>query len=144
MVAAVRNKLIIVAFAAAAASGCMASDPFAPQTDPQSAAAASIAEATARTKPYPKWSDFPAAPTNVPQPSTIATRVAETEAAQAALVAAAAEIEWTLSDTQGWAASARSLVDPSLAVPAPADATAQTEAFAAEARAKATPPPVAK
>jgi len=144
MAAAVRHKLLVLAFACAGMAGCMASDPFAPQTDPQSAAAASIAEATARTRPYPKWSEFPAAPTNVPQPSQVAVRVAETEAAQAALVAAAAELEWTLEDTQGWAAAARSLVDPALAVPAPADATAQTEAFAAEARAKAVPPPVAK
>lgn len=142
------NKSALPVLAAIAGSlalaGCMAHDPFAPPTDPASAAAQRVNEAAARDLPYPRWSEFPAAPTDVPAPAEFAMRVADAEEAQAILEAQARDLVWTLEDSEGWATSTRAQVDASLAQPAPPDARAQAEAWAAEMRAKATPPPVAK
>lgn len=141
-----KSALIVAALSAGAVmlSGCLASDPFAPPTDPQSAAAQQVNEAAARNMPYPRWSEFPAAPRDVPTAEDIRMQVVSTEEAKAILQAQAAELVWTLDDTEGWATAQRSLLDMSLAQPAPADAAAQTEAWAAAARAEAIPPPVAK
>ena len=142
------NKSALTALATIAGSlvlaGCLAHDPFAPPTDPASAAAQRVDEAAAKDRPYPRWADFPAAPAGVPTEGEFAMRVADAEEAQAILQAQARDLVWTLDDTEGWASSARAHVDHSLAQPAPADARAQTEAWAAEMRARATPPPVAK
>ena len=71
-------------------------------------------------------------------------RVVATEEARTILEAQARELVWTLDDSEGWATAQRALVDRQLAEPAPPDALAQTEAWAAAARAEAVPPPVAK
>lgn len=143
-----RNKSSLIAAALVAGSltlgGCLAHDPFAPPTDPASAAAQQVNEAAARDMPYPRWSEFPAAPADVPAPEEFALRVVATEEAKAILEAQARELVWTLEDTEGWATASRGLVDPNLATPASADALAETEAWAAAARAEAVPPPVAK
>ena len=138
----------LIALAAVTASlslgGCLAHDPFAPPPDPQSAAAQQVNEATARNMPYPRWSEFPAAPTEVPTAEDFRMRVVSTEEAEAILKAEAADLNWTLDDTDGWATATRGLVDMPLAQPAPADQAAETEAWAAAARAQAVPPPVTK
>lgn len=127
-----------------ALGGCLAHDPFDAPIDQGSAAAERVDAATARSRPYPKWSEFPSAPTNVPQPSQFAARVQDVEAAEAELVRAAAGIEWTLSGTEEWAAAARALVDPDLSAPVSAQEAADSEAFARALRERANPPPVAK
>ena len=138
-----RTALGLAALAAALGGCATTANPIAP-SKPANETGVVIDDASIRRMPYPRWSDFPAAPTNVPAPSQFATRVAETEAARVRLAEAAAGLEWTLANTAEWAASARALVDPSLARPVTPEEAAATEAFAAAARAKATPPPVAK
>ena len=142
------NKSAFTSLAMAAGSlllaGCLAHDPFAAPTDPESAAAVQVNEAAARDRPYPRWADFPAAPKDVPTDQQFAMRVVETEEAKAILEAQARDLVWTLDDTEGWASGARGFVDPNLAQPAPADTRARTEAWAAEQRAKAVPPPITK
>lgn len=142
------NKSVLPVLAILAGSmllaGCLAHDPFAPPTDPQSAAAVQVNEAAARDRPYPRWADFPAKPKDVPTAEQFGMRVVETEEAKAILEAQARDLVWTLEDTEGWATMARGFVDPRLSQPAPADSRAQTEAWAAEMRARATPPPITK
>jgi hypothetical protein len=141
-----KSGLLTLAVAAGSLSlaGCLAHDPFAVSADPQSAAAQRVNEAAARDRPFPRWSAFPAAPTNVPAPAEFAVRVADAEAAEAQLNREVAGLTWTLEDTAGFQAATQALVDPEFARPAPADSTAQTEAWAAAARARAVPPPVTK
>lgn len=143
-----RNKSSLIATALLAGSltlaGCLAHDPFAPPTDPASAAARQVNEAAARDMPYPRWAEFPAAPTDVPTAGEFAMRVVATEEARAILEAQARELVWTLDDSEGWATAQRGLINRELAEPAAADALAQTEAWAAAVRAEAVPPPVAK
>jgi hypothetical protein len=142
------NRSTLMALAATTAclalAGCLAHDPFAPPTDPQSAAAQQVNAAAATDRPYPRWSQFPAAPTEVPTAEQFGVRVADAEEAKAILEAQARDLVWTLEDSEGWAVAARVFIDSELAQPAPPDSRALTEAWAAEVRAKATPPQVAK
>lgn len=142
------NKSVVTSLAMAAGSlllaGCLAHDPFAPPTDPGSAAAAQVNAAAAKDRPFPRWADFPAAPRDVPTAEQFGMRVVETEEAKAILEAQARELVWTLDNTEGWATASRGFIDPNLAQPAPADSRARSEAWAAEMRAKATPPPITK
>lgn len=124
--------------------GCLSVDPFSPDTDPQSAADAAIAEQTARNLPYPRWSRFPAEPTGLVGPDQVRQDVARLDARGDDLFGWARANPPMMSDTAGWAAGARDDIDPRLARPAPPDARAQAEAFAARLRAEAVPPPIAK
>ena len=129
--------------AAAALSGCI-SDPFNHPTDPNAPGAAQISATAAHPGAYPHWSQFPAAPTNLPTLAAWSATAKGLDTDQAELLREAAELQWTLHDTDQWAAQARLLIDPALAVTAPPNSAADTEAFAAKARALATPPPPVK
>ena len=137
------RTLVLSAFCTAGLCGCI-SDPFNHPTDPTAAGAAQISAVAATPGPYPTWSKFPAAPVNVPTVAMWNAKAKSLDADQSQLLHEAAGLQWTLSDTEGWAAQARSLIDPAMAVPAPPNAQAATEAFAAKARAMAVPPPPGK
>ncbi len=140
-----RRGLVLGALCAGAAalSGCI-SDPFSQSTDPNAQGAAQISAAAAAPGPYPHWSQFPAVPKNVPTVAVWNTEAKGLDADQAQLLHEAADLHWTLHDTDQWAAQARLLIDPALALRAPPNSAADTEAFAAKARALATPPPPVK
>jgi hypothetical protein len=144
--AAPRNPWVLaiaLLCAAGGLSGCI-SDPFNQPTDKSAPGAALISQVAATPGPYPRWSKFPPVPRNVPTPAEFAAQAGEINQDRTQLLASANSIEWTLSGTEAWANDQRSLVSPTMAVPAPTDATAQAEAFAAAARKMATPPPPVK
>ena len=133
-----KTALIALAIGCAAlVSGCAS---LAGQTDTTSSAAASVAKVEHMDLPYPRWSQFPAAPKNVPTPAAVSTEAKAVEADQVQLLGEASGLQWTLCCTDEWAAQARSAIDPAMAVQAPPDAAAQTEAFAKAMRDAATPP----
>ena len=129
--------------AAGALSGCI-SDPFNQPTDPKAQGAAEISQVAATPGNYPHWSNFPAAPTNVPTVAMWNTEAKAADADQAQLLREAAGLQWTLDNTDAWAAEQRLLINPAFAVPAPADSEASTADFAAKAHALAVPPPPVK
>ena len=129
--------------AAAALAGC-ASNPSRAEVDKTSPAAPAIAELPKTLGPYPRWSQFPRGPQPTPPPSEIASSAADLQAAQANLLASASRLQWTLSGTSAFAQSARAQINPEYAAPAPADESAQVEAYAKALREKATPPPAPK
>lgn len=132
-----------ICVAAAALSGCI-SDPFNQPTDPNAQGSAAITAEAAHPGPYPRWSQFPAVPANVPTVATWNADAKGLDADQAELLREAAGLQWTLHDSDQWAAEQRRLIDPAMAVQAPPNSAAATEAFAAAARALAVPPPPAK
>jgi hypothetical protein len=140
-----RHGLVLGAICAAAAglSGCI-SDPFNHPTDPNAPGAAAISAEAAHPGAYPHWSQFPAAPVNVPTVAMWNTQAKAADADQTELLHQAADLKWTLYDTDAWSAEQRRLIDPTFAVPAPLTAEADAEAFAAKARALAAPPPPVK
>jgi len=138
-------RIALVGWAAAALSGCVSVDPFTnTETDPTSPVAQRVDEVAASRREYPKWSEFPAVPQNIPTLAEFATRVEGLESAQTRLQTDASRLEWTLANSEGWAEQARSLVDPAMARPVSPDQAAETEAFARRLREMATPPPPAK
>jgi hypothetical protein len=141
----VRQGLVLAVLCAGASalSGCI-SDPFNQPTDPNAPGAAQISAVAATPGPYPRWSQFPAVPAHVPTLAMWNAEAKGLDADQAQLLHQASDLQWTLYDTDQWAAQARGMIDPALAVPAPSTAEADTEAFAAKARALATPPPPVK
>lgn len=125
---------------AAGLSAC-AAGPFAPAgLDKSSAAAGQISALTSASKSYPSFADIPPAPSDVRPDRAWGKAAAEIEADGAALAAATAPSTWTLSGTDSFAARAQAAAGPA----AEGSTTAATEAFAKQARQRATPPPPPK
>ncbi|MFD1189349.1 hypothetical protein [Phenylobacterium conjunctum] len=128
--------------AAAGVAGC-ASGPFAPASlDKASAASAEISTLASAAKTYPTFADIPPPPADVRPDRAWGKAAAEVEGDGAALAAATAPSTWTLSATDSFAARALAAAGPG--VEGPDSTTAATEAFAKQARQRATPPPPPK
>jgi hypothetical protein len=107
--------------------------------DARSPIAAEAAQLAHTSRPAPKFTDIPKKPTDVrpaPQYGVAASRV---ETARADLEAQTAPGTWSLTASEGFAAQARRET-PDAGPVTPGD----TQAFAAAARKRATPPPPVK
>jgi len=131
--------------AAAGVAGCSLPSQVAgirsPAVDPSSPVYKDVLEATQHPGPYPKFSDIPKIPTDVRPVSAWASAVADVRHDKAGLDSALAALPPPETDTEAFAANARSQAKPpSLDVPSP-DTAEQTQAYAQTLRARATPPP---
>ena len=137
------KKIAIAALAAAAApvglGGCASA--FAPRTDDQSSLAPAIEQMVAANRRYPRWEDFPAAPTDLPSNEAVASRVASLQTASTALARDTAAIAWTLDDPAGFAQSVRSRIESSRPSSSTIQTEADVEAFAQRLRDRAAAPP---
>lgn len=131
-----------LAFAAASTAGCLSVDPFQPDTDPQSAAEARIAEATAANKPFPRWSAFPDVPEGLVGPIEVRGDVVRLQGGAEQLYVWARANPALTTDNLAWAERTRGVIDPRLATPAPVGARAEAEAYARRLRELASPPPI--
>ncbi|HYG27550.1 MAG TPA: hypothetical protein VD906_11645 [Caulobacteraceae bacterium] len=109
--------------------------------DANSAAAASIAEQAARESEWPTFAGIPQLPADVRPPQAWSAAVAGTEADRAGLLAAVAPSTWSLSGTEAFAERIRSSLDLRPGDVPSASQRAETEAWARQMRARATPPP---
>jgi hypothetical protein len=123
---------------------CASVAPGAPPATEASPAAVHVDEVANANLPYPRWSQFPAVPENVPTLAEFARRVNQLESEHGAFLSEAHRLRWTLRGTETWARQARAEIDPRYARPAPANSVAETEAYARAMRALAAPPPPAK
>lgn len=112
--------------------------------DPNSAVAGEVAAAIAAPGPYPPFSKIPAMPTDVRPPTQWRKDVVAVWSKKRRLDAEAAALTFTLKNSQPWADAERAKIDPAEAKPTSDDATLNAEAFAAEERTRATPPPPPK
>jgi len=127
--------------AGAGVAGC--ASPFAPAPiDKASAAAPEITALAHSSKPFPTFSQIPAAPSDVRADRAWGKAAADLEAQSAELSRATAPGTWSLNGTSGFAQKAQADAGPG--VTGPESTTADTEAFAKQARARATPPPPPK
>jgi hypothetical protein len=121
-------------------SGCIA-NPFKDAiVDPRSPIAAEVTKSVNPNAPYPTFVNFPKTPAGVRPHKQYGVDAGVVEADGATLIAATADSTWTLSGTDAFAAQTRADAGPILAPPAPGD----TEAFAKDLKARATPPPPVK
>ena len=130
--------------AAAALCGCNTlakSNYFLPGgVDQQSAVASQVNAAEHASGPFPTFSEIPATPNDVRPLKAWRASVGEALGEKHAMLAELAGHPWALSDTEAFAANARSQIPPAEAA-APVDSSAAAEAFAARYGARAKPPP---
>ncbi|MFK0299648.1 hypothetical protein ACIQTU_10580 [Brevundimonas sp. NPDC090276] len=121
-------------------SGCVGS--FDPQTDATSPLAPRVQELVDAHRQYPRWADFPATPTDVPQPAQVAANVQTLNADSGALASQVAGIDWTLdSDPAAFVASIQRRFDPAKMAAIGAQTPEEVEAFAEALRRRAAAPP---
>ncbi|WP_218119304.1 hypothetical protein [Brevundimonas sp. 374] len=133
--------MILIAAAAIATplSGCIGAS--ASKTEAVSPLAPRIQELVDANRRYPRWEDFPAAPTDLPPVTQVASNVQRLQGDSATLTSEIARIDWTLGDAEALAAETRAAVN---AVPVSPDAVrtqADIEAFAQSLRDRAKAPP---
>ena len=133
--------MILIAAAAIATplSGCVGAS--ASKTEAVSPLAPRIQELVDANRRYPRWEDFPAAPTDLPPVTQVASNVQRLQGDSATLTSEIARIDWTLGDAEALAAETRAAVN---AVPVSPDAVrtqADIEAFAQSLRDRAKAPP---
>lgn len=120
--------------------GCVGS--FDPQTDATSPLAPRIQELVDQKREYPRWADFPATPTDLPQPAQVATNVQALNAGSSVLATQVAGIDWTLSaDPTAYVESITRRFDPAKMAPIGAQTPEEVEAFAESLRRRAAAPP---
>lgn len=111
------------------------------EIDPSSPVAARAAAAAKAKGVRRKFSDIPAIPTDVPTADQVRAAVVAQQRAGDALTVATAPNTWELKDSEIYASKARRDAKPP-AFEAPTDADrAATEAFARDARGRASAPP---
>lgn len=122
------------------AGGCVGS--FDPQTDATSPLAPRIQQLVDANRNYPRWADFPAAPTDVPQPAQVAANVSRLNADSSALAGQVAKIDWTMdSDPTAFIESIQRRFDPAKMAPIGAQTPEEVEDFAETLRRRAAAPP---
>ena len=120
--------------------GCVGS--FDPQTDATSPLAPRIQELVDTHRAYPRWADFPAAPTDLPPPPQVAAAVGTLNADSGALATQVAGIDWTLdSDPAAFVESINRRFDPARMAPIGAQTPDEVEVFAESLRRRAAAPP---
>ncbi len=123
-----------------ATGGCVGS--FDPKTDATSPVAPRVQELVDANRTYPRWVDFPATPTDLPQPAQVATNVQALNADSGALASLVASIDWTLdSDPAAFIESISRRFDPARMGPIGAQTPEEVEALAERLRRRAAAPP---
>jgi len=131
---------VLIASAAVTLGGGCAGR-FAPRADQASPLAPRVEQLVEANRRYPRWEDFPAAPTGLPEPAQIAANVQALEADNTALGGEVARIQWTLGDAETLAAETRAQVGAVPVSPDSARTAAEIDAFAQALRERAKAPP---
>jgi hypothetical protein len=126
--------------AAALLAGCVGDPIASAKVDPSSPIAPEVKKLATQNTDYPSFNEIPPKPNDLLPPRIYGDRAAALKIARSELDDATAPQSWTLNDTDTFANQARRDAGPDFSAPAASD----TEAFAASARKRATPPPLAK
>ncbi len=134
-------KLMACVGACALLGGCVGNPFEDASVDPRSPIAKEVPKLVRPDAAYPTFAAVPPVPKDVRPHRQYGVAAAQVDKAAADLERATADDTWTLkADTATYAAQARAEAGPDL----PAASAADTEAFAAALRKRATPPPPAK
>jgi len=141
MNALMSKKMILIAAAALTAplSGCIGAS--ASKTEAVSPLAPRVQELVDANRHYPRWEDFPAAPTDLPPVSQVASNVQRLQGDSATLNGEIVRIDWTLTDPEALAAETAAAVSSVPVSPDTARTQADIEAFAQSLRDRAKAPP---
>jgi outer membrane murein-binding lipoprotein Lpp len=141
MNALMSKKMILIAAVAIVTplSGCIGGS--ASKTEPVSPLAPRVQELVDTNRHYPRWEDFPAAPTDLPPVTQVASNVQRLQGDSATLTSEIARIDWTLIDPEALAAETAAAVTSVPVSPDTARTQADIEAFAQSLRDRAKAPP---
>ena len=132
-------RLAAVAVGVAVLSGCGAS--FSDRSTPDSPLSSRIQGLVDAHQTYPRWADFPDAPTDAPDSAFIAGQVDGLTRTGQGVSRAAAAIDWTRADPETYAASVRRRVEGARMSVGVARTAAEVEAFARSLRERSEAPP---
>ncbi|WP_339914855.1 hypothetical protein [uncultured Brevundimonas sp.] len=90
---------------------------------------------------YPRWEDFPSSPEGLPTAARLAEQVAALNDSGASLAGDVAQLEWTLSDPEAFAAAIIARINAADVSPDTVRTQAEVEAFAARLRERGRAPP---
>ena len=136
------SAMKILAISAVCAGLAACGSRFAAETEPTSPLSGRIQGLVDANREYPRWADFPAMPTDVPQPEAVAAQVAGLDRTGEALDQSVAAIDWTLTgDPNAWASGVRSRVEGARMSVGTARTAAEIDAFARSLRERSEPPP---
>ena len=135
-----KKMILIAAVAITGALGACSSGQSA-KTDAASPLAPRVQQLVEANRHYPRWEDFPAAPTGLPDVRQVATNAQRLQADNAALNGEIARIDWTLNDPEALAAQITAKVAAAPVSPDAARTQAEIEAFAQSLRDRAKAPP---
>jgi len=130
-------KLVACAGACLLASACVGNPFEDAKVDPRSPIAAEVAKSVRADAAYPTFRSIPPVPKGIRPHRLYGVEAARTEKEAADLKAATSDSTWSLDATEAFAARARADAGPELPPVPPGD----TEAFAKDQKARATPPP---
>jgi len=143
VLAALPAKLASAAALCALTAGCVANPFVDAQVDPRSPIAKEVAASVKPDAPYPSFAAIPARPKDVRPVRQFGVAAAQVDTAAAQLAAETTDDKFSLQNTDMFAAEAEKAAGPA-ASPNQAQQAAETEAFAAALRKRATPPPPEK
>lgn len=107
------------------------------KVDPRSPIAAEVAKSVRSGAAYPTFASIPPVPKDVRPHAQYGRAAGQIEKDAANLIAATGDNSWNIVNTDAFAATARADAGPIL----PPVSASDTEAFAREQKARATPPP---
>lgn len=114
---------------------------FSAETDALSPVAPRVQALVDANRAYPRWEDFPPAPTDLPAPAQLAERVNTLDASGSEAAQAAARIEWTLGDAAEFERGVASRIEAQRIAPVTALTGAAIDAYAQTLRDRAKAPP---
>jgi hypothetical protein len=123
--------------ACAVLSGCVGNPFEDAKVDPRSPIAAEVAKSVHAEAAYPTFKSIPPVPKDVRPHRQYGQQAAQVEKEGKTLGAETSDSTWTLNNSEAFAARARADAGPELPPVEPGD----TEAFARDQKARATPPP---
>lgn len=130
-------KLVVGAAGCALLSACVGNPFEDAKVDPRSPIAAEVAKSVRPHAAYPTFASIPPAPKNVRPHAQYGQAAGRVEKDAANLIAETGDSSWSITNTDAFAAKAQADAGPVLPPVSPAD----TEAFARDQKARATPPP---
>ncbi len=139
------NSPVALLGAALTLAGCATGpiiSPFSPgPVDPRSAVAADVAEAARTPGSYPHFAAIPPVPNDVRPASAWRSAVRSELTEKQTVEADAAATPFTLSNSEAWAQAELARIPQGELKPVAPEGAAESEAYAAAQRARATPPP---
>ncbi|WKL56607.1 hypothetical protein Q1W73_13075 [Asticcacaulis sp. ZE23SCel15] len=139
--APIRGDVICRADTPSVAAAPLVTTSDAPESAPSIPTATVVRDIERDKKGFPKWSNFPAAPDNIPTSSDIKQRVSDIKAREDTLEQAVTGLKWDAIDPASYSSSVRARLNADLSQPVTKNNCGDIHQFALSTRARVALPP---